>query len=151
MVNFRRPGHIYTIIITYALWWCHTSKVHQVYVIQLRAGYLLLHITMNPSISIAIIVFQYKYIWVQYRLALWRLKFEIINYMQQYSSIIWPLQQINLVKVLLRNLNFLSVQQGVQYCFAKFEFIGHVCVHEQDRWWFSPWNKLENRCNVYKT
>ena len=148
MVDFCSPGHIYTwtMVMSYikcAPGVCNTTA----------SGLpgLLLHITMNPSSSIAIIFFQYKYIWVQYRLALWRLKFEIINYMQQYSSIIWPLQQINLVKVLLRNLNFLSVQQGVQYCFAKFEFIGHVCVHEQDRWWFSPWNKLENRCNVYKT
>ena len=34
--------------------------------------------------------------------------------------------------IVIEEPNCLCVHQGVQYCFAKFEFIGQVCIHDQD-------------------
>ena len=34
--------------------------------------------------------------------------------------------------IAIEELKLSSVRQKVQFCFAKFEFIGYVCVHEQD-------------------
>ena len=58
----------------------------------------------------------------------------------------WPQQQTNLIVLLLRNLT----QQGIQYHFAKFEFIGYMRVHEQDYRWLSPQSNSEKKYNIYK-
>ena len=34
--------------------------------------------------------------------------------------------------IVIEESNYLTAQQGVQYWFTKFEFIGHVHVHEKD-------------------
>ena len=78
----------------------YESYALQVYKI-CTSGFLL-HITTNPCSSIVIeeCSFPSVQLWVQYWLALWRLKFEFIDHVQQYSLITWPLQWIHLIILL---------------------------------------------------